>query len=68
MSILGVKSENKKYKKEKIKKIVDILLNLDNITKDDCLNYMNNTTAEDEKKNNDLFNIINKLIEEEKKE
>ena len=66
VNILGGKSENKKDKKNSLKKIVDILLNLDKNTKNDCVNYMKNTAQEDEKKNDDLFSIINELPEEEK--
>ena len=68
VSILGGKSENKNNKKEKLKKIVDILLNLDKKTKNDCVDYMKNTAQEDEQKNDELLSIINELPSEEKEE
>ena len=68
INILGGKSENKNDKKDKLKKIVDILLNLDKKTKNDFVNYMKNTAEEDEKKNEELLSIINELPEEEKED
>ena len=68
INILGGKSKNKQSKKEKLKKIVDILLNLDTKTKKDFVGYMKNTAEKDEKKNDDLLSIINELPSEEREE
>ena len=68
VSILGGRKEKKVDKKEKLKKIVDILLGLDKKTKKDCVNYMRNTIQDDEKKNDELLNIINELPSEERGE
>ena len=68
VNALAGKTENKADKKEKLKKILDILLNLDKKSKNDCVTYLRNTAEEDEKKNEDLLSIINELPSEEKEE
>ena len=68
VNILGGKRNKKFSKKEKLKKIVNNLLNLDKKTKKDFVIYMRNTAQEDKEKNEELLSIINELPSEEKEE
>ena len=68
VNILGGKKDNKSTKKEKLNKIVDILLNLDKKTKRECVNYMKNTAEDDEEKNDDLNDIMGNITYESKEE
>ena len=62
VSVLGGKKEKKADKKEKLKKIGEILLGLDKEAKKECINYMRNTTQDDDKKNDELYSIIESVM------
>ena len=63
-NILGGKKNNEESRKEKIKKIADILLNLDAKTKKQCVNYMKNTAEDNAEKNEELNSIMGNLPSE----
>ena len=44
------------------------MVRLDKDTKKECINYMRNTTQDDDKKNDELYSIINELPSEEQEE
>jgi hypothetical protein len=60
-SILGGKKDKETSRKEKLKKIADILLNLDAKTKKQCVNYMKNTAEDNDEKNEELNSIMGHL-------